>query len=240
MMISGSAGRSGILHGAPAASLIAILATAVAASLPVAAADLGGGPTRRFDGTPRSSYQPLVAATWSGFYVGGTLGYGFGATDVRGGSGSFDLDANGGVGTLFAGYNWQVGGAVLGLEADIGTGYLDDSLGAGIGEVSSDLNVMGSLRARAGLLVSPAFLVYGTAGVAIADFDFRANGSTSSETLVGYQVGVGSELLITPAWTLRMEYIYTGLGAESVSHGGITNSYDPDFHTVRAGLSFRF
>lgn len=228
MKISNSVLRAGVFAG------VAMLA------LPALAADLGGGPVRPLDGTPRQGYRPLAIEQWTGLYLGGTLGYGFGATDVTGGSGSFDLDTNGGVGTIFAGYNWQAGRAVLGIEMDVGTGYLDDSTGVGPGLVSSELNVMGSLRARAGMLVTPAFLVYGTAGLAIANFDFRANSVTASETLYGYQVGAGTELMITPNWTFRMEYLYTDLGAESVNHGGITNSYDPDFHTVRAGLSFKF
>lgn len=221
-------------------AIASMAAASIMLSLPVAAADLGGAPARRWDGTPRETYRPLAIEQWTGLYLGGTLGYAIGAIDVRGGSGSFDLDADGGVGTLFAGYNWQFGSAVVGVEADIGTGTIDDSLGSGLGEVASDLNVMGSLRARAGFLVTPAFLVYGTAGLAIADFDFRANGSTVSETLIGYQVGAGTELKLDPRWSLKMEYIYTGLGAESVSHGAVTNSYDPDFHTLRAGLSFKF
>ena len=40
--------------------------------------------------------------------------------------------------------------------------------------------------------------------------------------------------------SLRLEYIYTDLGAERVVHGGQLNSYDPDFHTVRAGIAFKF
>lgn len=227
-----------ISNTAMRASVVAAVMTAV--TFPTIAADLGGGPVRPFDGSPRANYRPLDIERWTGLYFGGTLGYGFGATDVRGGSGAFDLDTNGGVGTLFAGYNWQAGRAVLGLEADIGTGYLDDSIGAGLGLVSSDLNVMGSLRARAGYLLSPAFMVYGTAGLAVADFDFRANGITASETLVGYQVGAGTELAITSNWSMRMEYVYTDFGPESISHGGLTNSYEPDFHTVRAGFAFKF
>lgn len=229
MMISSTSRR---------ASVLAAAMTAIA--LPAFAADLGGGPVRPLDHSPRQNYRPLDIERWTGLYFGGTLGYGFGATDVRGGSGAFDLDANGGVGTVFAGYNWQRERLVLGLEADVGFGSLDDRLGAGLGLVSSDLNVMGSLRARAGYLLTPAFMVYGTAGVAAADFDFRANGITSSETLVGYQVGAGTELAITPNWAMRMEYIYTDFAPESINHAGLTNSYEPDFHTVRAGFSYKF
>lgn len=220
------------------AGLFAAVATAFA--FPAFAADLYGGPVRPLDGSPRANYRPLDIERWTGLYFGGTLGYGFGATEVRGGSGAFDLDANGGLGTLFAGYNWQAGRAVLGLEADIGSGYLADGIGAGLGLVSSELNVMGSLRARAGYLVTPAFMVYGTAGLAAADFDFRANGITASETLYGFQVGGGTELALSPNWALRMEYIYTDFSPESINHAGLTNSYDPDFHTVRAGFAFKF
>lgn len=223
------------------AGILATFALAsLPASLPAFAADLGGAPHPRWDGTPRGDYRPMRLERWTGLYLGGALGYGMGTADVTGGSGMFDLDTDGTVATLFAGYNWQAGSAVFGLEADIGTGWIDDASGFGPALVSQELNMLGSLRARAGFLVSPAFLVYGTAGFAFADFDFHANGITKSETLLGYQVGGGTELMISPNWTLRMEYIYTGLGEETVNHGGIVNTYDPDFHTVRAGLSFKF
>lgn len=220
-------------------SAVAALTLTMAIGASAFAADLGGGPPRRY-ADPAPGYQPLAIEQWTGFYFGGTLGYATGGTEVRGGSGSFDLDANGGVGTLFTGYNWQVGRTVLGVEADIGTGYLDDRIGSGIGEVSSELNALGSFRARAGFLVTPAFLVYGTAGLAIADYDFKANGNSTSETLLGYQVGVGTELMLAPRWTLRMEYLYTDLGDEKINHSGLSNTYDPDFHTLRAGFAFKF
>lgn len=208
-------------------------------ALPALAADLGGGPPRGYS-APAPAYQPTQIEKWTGFYLGGTLGYATGTTEVTGGSGSFDLDTTGGVGTLFTGYNWQSGRAVFGVEGDIGTGNVDDSSGTGLGLVSSELNAFGSVRARAGLLVTPAFLVYGTGGLAIADFDFKANGLTASETLYGYQIGAGTELMMVPNWTLRMEYVYTDLGKETINHGGLSNTYDPDFHTLRAGFSYKF
>ncbi len=67
---------------------------------------------------------------WTGFYVGGNIGYSWGDADVTAnffnnvtgvllatGTGSFDM--NGVIGGLQAGYNWQTGPWVLGLEADI-------------------------------------------------------------------------------------------------------------------------
>lgn len=125
---------------------------------------------------------------------------------------------------------------MFGVEADIGTGDVSDSRGG----VSSDLNVMGSVRARAGALVSPGFLVYATGGFAWADYDLAAAGNTTSETFTGYQIGAGTELMMSQNWGLRLEYLYTDLSEETVTTGAVTNTYDPDFHTLRAGLTFKF
>ncbi|HWV52292.1 outer membrane protein, partial [Pseudorhodoplanes sp.] len=79
------------------------------------------------------------AQNWTGFYIGGNTGVGFGKTSSvnqpvdllseaffnSGGldfaPGSFDTSAhrNGWVGGLQAGYNWQAGAFVFGVEADI-------------------------------------------------------------------------------------------------------------------------
>lgn len=229
----------------PATGLIAGLAAAAAIGLGLAhaprsaeAADLGGAPRPyAFEPGPR---QPLAIERWTGFYLGATLGYGTGAIDVNGASGAFDLDTAGGVGQFFAGYNWQVGGAVLGIEGDIGAGWLDDQQTGAFGTVAADLNAVASLRARAGFLLTPAFLVYGTAGLAVADFDVTANGVGKSQTFLGYQAGVGTELMMSQNWTLRMEYIYTDLDEERLNYGGASHTYDPDYHTLRAGFSFKF
>ncbi|MGE5511974.1 MAG: outer membrane beta-barrel protein [Bacteroidota bacterium] len=203
-----------------------------------AAADLGGAPARR----PPPDYEPPYRTDlerWTGFYIGGTAGYSFGTGSVSGDIGDFSFDQNGVVGTLLAGYNWQIGRSVLGIEADVGTG--DFGTSGSTGALDSQLNVFGSLRARAGYLISPALLIYATAGAAWADMDFKIAGtSTQSETFFGYQVGGGGELAISPRTMLRLEYIFTDLGSERVTQSGLSNTFDPDFHTVRAGVAFKF
>ncbi|TGQ79438.1 porin family protein, partial [Mesorhizobium sp. M2D.F.Ca.ET.206.01.1.1] len=79
---------------------------------------------------------------WSGVYVGGHLGYGFGSTDatynlpntptIRG---TQDYDTDGFLGGVQIGYNYQVNSAVLGIEADIS--------GADIKGHSDEINVGG-------------------------------------------------------------------------------------------------
>jgi len=204
------------------------------------AADLGPYPRPREPAL--SNWQPKQIERWTGFYMGGTYGYGWGTAGVEGTSNALSFDQSGGLGTLFAGYNWQRGSTVLGLEADIGTGSLGGSATTipNNATLRAEMNSFGSLRARAGILTGPALLIYATGGFAWADMDFKLNNIKAQSTLTGYQLGAGAEMMIAPQWTLRLEYLYTDLDKATLSHHGATNTYDPDFHTVRAGVAFKF
>ncbi len=217
------------------AAVVALLGSAGLAH----AADLGGGP-RQPPPEPYAYVSPLDTARWTGAYIGLGFGYASGQTNVSGDSGIFSIDQTGGVGAVYGGYNWQLGNLVMGLEAELGTGNYDGTSGTGAGLVSSQLNTLATARARAGILLSPAFLVYATGGFAWGDMDFTANSLTQSEWLQGYQIGAGTELNVAGPWTLRLEYLYTDLDSQTLTHGGVTNTYEPDFHTVRAGVSFKF
>ena len=66
---------------------------------------------------------------WTGFYIGGNIGYGWGKSDndfadaVTGFAtvpmGSDTTNVNGVIGGLQAGYNWQTDSFVFGLETDV-------------------------------------------------------------------------------------------------------------------------
>ncbi|MGE3065331.1 MAG: outer membrane protein [Hyphomicrobiaceae bacterium] len=219
-------------HGISGRLGACVLAIALSCSA-AAAADLGGAPIVR-----EQDYPPMRIERWTGLYLGATVGGAFGTADFNGLSGTGSYDHDGWVGTVLAGYNWQFGRTVVGIEADIGTG----GLGGG-NVVGSDLNWMGSVRGRLGFLATPSLLVYGTGGFAWANMDITGAGfgTTDSRTFTGYQVGGGLEMAFAPNWTARVEYIYTGLGAETVNTGGgFIDRIDPDFHTVRAGLTYKF
>jgi len=208
------------------------------------AADLGQ-PRRSAGPPPAEVYvgdRPLAAAPWTGFYLGATYGAGFGEIRNESFAGTARLDQSGGIGTVFGGYNWQIGAMVVGLEADLGLGNLEGSqVLAGGFKPTSSLNALGSVRGRAGVLLTPSLMAYATGGFAWSDFDLRgANGVLASQTFSGYQLGAGLEFLVSQRLSLRLEYIYTDLGKEHVSHGGVSQTWDPDFQTVRAGLSFKF
>jgi outer membrane immunogenic protein len=86
----------------------------------------------------------------------------------------------------------------------------------------------GSLRVRAGVLVTPWVLLYGTAGGVVGEingsYSYSAyqnltpvpatvNGSMSwSDARMGWTAGGGIEALITPGVTLRVEYRHNDFG----------------------------
>lgn len=66
---------------------------------------------------PMIAQAPAAAAyDWTGFYIGGNVGYGWGTIDPKGGK---NFDVNGVLGGGQIGANWQFSQFVLGLETDI-------------------------------------------------------------------------------------------------------------------------
>jgi outer membrane immunogenic protein len=185
---------------------------------------------------PAPALRTFDATPWTGGYIGLSLGRSWGSTRIDTNNGNFTVDTNGGQIGGYAGYTWQSGLFVLGGEAELGTGNLK---GSNV-NVSQDLNWMGALRARAGILVAQPLYVYGLAGVAWADMAVRANGIERDQSFAGFQVGAGAEYRFNPNWALRLDYIYTGLGSERRDFPTSSQHVNPDFSTVRGGITFRF
>jgi outer membrane immunogenic protein len=158
------------------------------------AALIAAGPALAAD-LPLKAPPPVVAAwNWSGFYIGGHGGYGWGRnsqTDVNDPffTGKFPgfnvpgFDPKGFLGGVQAGANWQTGSIVAGLEGDISFADIKAStfntppaVGAfgitntGTAANSGAFDLLGSGRGRLGYLVTPNVLLYGTGGLAWSHF----------------------------------------------------------------------
>ena len=221
------------LKAGAGAALVTLLAMETAG-----AADLG----RPRNVRPPDDFAPPVerpysaVERWTGFYLGGTVERTWGDVISYNEIADFSFEQAGTVGTIFAGHNWQIGRSVLGLEADIGTGNT-----TGNGLVQTEINSFGSFRGRAGILLAPALLVYGTAGLAWSNMNFSLAGfDAGTHTLWGYQVGTGAELMLTNHVGVRLEYMYTELEKQKAALFGLSNDYLSESHTVRAGVSFKF
>lgn len=180
---------------------------------------------------PAAYDAPAPAATWSGFYLGGTGSYDWGK--LKGGSSEPSADGWGG--GIYGGYNWQSGQIVYGGEADLG---YNDQKGTS-GGITGEEKLNGSIRGRVGYDMNP-FLIYGTAGLAIGDHEVSSAAGSDSKTSVGYTVGAGVEAFVTSNITARLEYRYTDYQDKDFNLGGTTDSRGFDDQSVKVGIGVKF
>ena len=227
----------------------------------VALAALGSANALAADMPQRPVYKaPVMMApspTWTGFYIGGDVGYGWVTSDgtLTDSAGAFPVpysaDANGVIGGGFLGYNYQINQFVVGIEGDWQaadlTGSASSPLFAGY-TMSTKVNDYGSLRGRLGYAMD-RWLIFATGGWAwgSASTSYAVTGTPAfyknSFTGNGWTVGGGVEYAVTNNWLARFEYRYTDLG----SHGyvdTVSNSAETGnritVNDVRLGVAYKF
>lgn len=200
----------------------------------------------------RSLYSPHPVATWTSFYVGGNIGYGWArgtATGTVGGvtatvSGNLDGVVGGGQ----VGLNAQFGTWVLGVESDIQLSGQKLSVSGVSGGVAftetHKIPWFGSTRARAGF-TADRMLIYATGGVGYGEVESTitiagVGTASSSTTRVGWVAGGGVEALITPAWSWKAEYLYFDTGNFTHTILGIPFRVRAKDNIVRFGVNYRF
>jgi outer membrane immunogenic protein len=196
---------------------------------------------------------PMIAAyNWSGFYVGGNVGYAWGDVGSNLG-GSSDIDGWFAGGQI--GWNWQAAGSpwVFGLELDSQWANIENNATVTAGNIVatafSQLDYFGTARVRVGYAFDRAML-YATGGVAWAHNEIGVNvaaggfaaGVVSDNTHVGWTVGGGVEWALVDNWSAKVEYLYLDLGSEQYFGGVGGAGFDADLraHTVKVGLNYRF
>jgi outer membrane immunogenic protein len=191
---------------------------------------------------PVKAPRAVAAAwTWSGYYLGGHAGYGWGrdpqSDTIFGGKVTNfplfgDINSRGFVAGFQAGGNWQMGAWVTGLEIDLsGTGIkgsttsvTSDGTTITTETLTDKFKMLGSARARLGYLVPLPWqnvLFYGTGGLAwtrleqedVRVFAGGANGSTTPFWKFGWVAGVGGEARLWDSnWLMRLEYLHYDFG----------------------------
>jgi outer membrane immunogenic protein len=176
----------------------------------------------------RPAPVPVAVYNWTGFYIGGNVGYGWGENTGAGYSSAVDVGiggllpflAGGGnvlpglapsgvIGGAQIGYNWQVAPAwVLGVVADIqasdikasGTNTVSIGAFANIGESKSvKTEWFGTLRGKVGVAANNV-LFYGTGGLAYGEI--KASTSFNDPSFGGGPlVFAGSSSAIRAGWT---------------------------------------
>jgi outer membrane immunogenic protein len=191
---------------------------------------------------------PVRVYDWSGFYVGGNVGYGFGRQDTSlsgfGGLGSANVDGLIGGGQI--GYNWQLNNLVLGVEADFqGSGQRGDGGVAGVANYTSKLDWFGTVRGRVGYAFD-RWLPYVTGGYAYGHGDFSgttgAGGFSTSNNYSGWAAGAGIEYAFLNNWSTKLEYLHVdfGNGPSAVTGAGTVGGNRLTDDIVRVGLNYKF
>lgn len=204
-------------------------------------------------------FMPAPAFSWSGFYLGGAVGYAWGNDHlleyftVNNAFTGFEqrYSPSGALGGIFGGGNYQFGHTVIGVEGDIEAANLrggwSDPLVGGAGDTV--LKWQGSVRGRLGY-AADSILLYGTGGVAFGNVSHTYTNQltgiaeTTSSMRTGWTAGAGIEYAVTHNMLLRAEYRYTDYGLsryDSVtSFPGLSGTQNLRFNTVRVGAAVKF
>jgi outer membrane immunogenic protein len=197
---------------------------------------LSHGPASAADLKPYYKAPPPVvvsAFSWTGFYVGANVGYGWGDgtdqalsfSDPAGIVGLAPFAAVGGfqypslkprgiIGGGQVGYNWQTGPWVLGAVADFQGADMKASasaiavvLGTGtVQNISAQENWLATFRGRVGFAVNN-WLLYGTGGLAVGEVNSTLGFTIPTVGIGGTFAMAGSQTSTKVGWT-------AGAGAE--------------------------
>ncbi len=204
-------------------------------------ADLMGAPLVKDDAP---SYD------WSGLYGGVVAGYGTGTVNYPpvGAIAGQTVSVGGGLAGLSAGHNAQWDMFVLGIEGDVAVANPAGTTNAVGFSITSTVNWIGTIRARAGVAVDSVFL-YTTAGLAAGAVTTQLAGFAGvtpyTTNHFGWTVGAGAEVSVTESVSLKAEYAYNvfnsqNIPANALFPGATASTVDANFHTVKLGANFHF
>ena len=198
-----------------------------------------------------------VTYDWTGFYVGGHVGYGWADKAwqrSRSVSARSSHKADGFLGGGQVGFNYQTGMFVLGVEGDVS--WADIKGGSTTGPLllaplganfNTNVDWTATLTGRARPRVRPlAGLRQGRCRLGArhattpTSTPSRAR-SSWTETRIGWTVGAGVEYAFAPNWIGKLEYNYMDFGTKTVSFApGTSTDIDQQIHAVKFGINYKF
>ena len=212
-------------------SLAAAAAVIVASTVAATAADLA---------VKAPMLSPI--SNWTGFYVGGHVGAGWGTTEstldslaapgvpaVAAGIPIAQNSRSGFLGGGQVGYNFQSGLAVFGVQADFaGLDVKGTTPCLTVLSCSAKSNWLGTVSGRVGGVVADKTLVYVKGGAAWLNSNHTLNISalggagtaasvSTDSTAFGWLLGMGAEYAFTRNWSAFIEYDYMDFDKKSAA-----------------------
>ena len=203
---------------------------------------------------------PITVAepTWSGFYFGGSVGYGRNRSknnyqDTTPTSSSVSESAKGGLISGVFGFDRQIGRRfIVGAFADFDLSDIE----RGDHSTNNALTITRSwaIGGRLGYLVTPRTMIFGTGGYTQAHFrnegwwDIVNAGTTlpakRSVNFGGYFVGGGFEHMLGSGFYMRGEARYAKYGERTTNEGNFggtdyVDREDPEIFTARLGITYK-
>jgi outer membrane immunogenic protein len=243
--------------------LLAGVAGVAFAGAPANAADLSTRPT--YKAPPVVAPVPLF--TWTGCYIGGHIGGGWGHKDWSDvpPTDNIDLTDSRTVGDNVSGIigggqigcnyqfapNWVVGiegsGSASGIKGDATDTFFNNK------NLHAQTDWLASVTGRVGWTFWNRWMVYGKGGVAWAGDKYHVFDATdgfafdASGTRTGWTAGGGIEWAFAPNWSAFLEYDFYGFGGHDVSfsvppqRGGTFDAHiTQDINVVKVGINYLF
>lgn len=207
-------------------------------SLALAIAIVGIGGEAAVHNVPAAAQSP----SWSGPYVGGSSGGGFGQQSQSGGRLALPAGGSGGTTTFSSstvfdgsynlsgamlggtiGYNFQSDRVIYGVEADASWADISGNgtcglAGAAPHACGGNIRGLETVRARLGYDLGPILsfdtMVFASGGLAVGQVNAwdALSGTSGGKSAAGWTVGGGLESKIGSNWSVTLEYLYADLG----------------------------
>lgn len=225
-------------------TLLATTAIGLASSQLASAADL----------PVKAPPQYVPPFNWTGPYIGGVVGYGWGHDTVVDHEGASDPSLNGFAGGVAVGWNWQFHPSwVLGVEAELlGTGIDGSGACGAITTCNTKIPWMVDITGRVGYAWNQA-LFYVKGGVVFANSEYNRfnpvfGSATATDLRTGWLVGGGIEYAFLPNWSAKIEYNYMDFGTQSetfIFNGPpccftVHSDVEQKVQVIKAGVNYRF
>jgi outer membrane immunogenic protein len=194
--------------------------------------------------------RPPGLFSWSGFYLGGHAGWGWGTFEIKTPGDTNGFDVKGLVAGGQGGFNWQWNPIVFGVEVDVSAKQFngnDGGTGGALDRFDGRRGWGGTARGRLGYAVD-RWLFFATGGWALLNHNYASTilpagpGVTFRDRDNGWVVGGGIEQAFAPNWSAKIEYLHANYGdrnraAAIFAHPWITTLATDE---VRFGLNYKF
>lgn len=216
---------------------------------------------------PSFASEPTLASTpsWTGAYVGGSVNFGRGSNEAAEVNGPRDYitDFGAAYGAGHIGWQRQWARLVGGIELEAGYLGMGSTITRDVtgGSITSgtDIGAYGALSGRMGVLLTPTLLLYGRAGIALADINGKTTQTCDASLCGGAQstavseaktkspswgvlLGAGLEHQFSSRWSGRVEYKYMDFRKELAlpTVDGPGWNHGVDVHSLSVGVSYKF